>query len=109
MPIESVGKLHHAIKRLLLHLDTLDPKTTLYLGETIAVMALRWSKLHKDLLNDEKQTYDFSKIPDIYDSIKYDVLHNSSIDVGLVREYEPISLLRLMNGSTKTSTTLRSS
>ena len=86
MPIVSIGKMHHAIKRLLRHLDTLDPRTALYLGETVAVMMLRWAKLDKDLYCDEKQGYDFSKIPDIYDSIKYDVLHNSSVDAGLVRE-----------------------
>ncbi len=43
---------------------------------SFAITQARWSKLDSDLFNDEKASFDFSKLPDIYDCIKYDVLHN---------------------------------
>lgn len=39
----------------------------------------RWYKLQKDLYDSKSDRYNISKIPDIYDSIAYDMLHNRSI------------------------------
>jgi len=41
-------------------------------------MVRRWAKLEKDFLT-KSGVFDISKIPDIYDCIKYDLLHNKSI------------------------------
>ena len=41
-------------------------------------MCRRWMKLFKDF-HLKNQQYDISKIPDIYDCIKYDLLHNQKI------------------------------
>ncbi len=41
-------------------------------------MFKRWKKLEKDFKKKDG-TYDISKIPDIFDNIKYDILHNNSI------------------------------
>jgi inositol-hexakisphosphate/diphosphoinositol-pentakisphosphate 1-kinase len=38
-------------------------------------MSRRWGKIEKDFFTKNK-TYDISKIPDIYDCIKYDFQHN---------------------------------
>lgn len=38
-------------------------------------MGRRWGKIEKDFCTKNK-TYDISKIPDIYDCIKYDLQHN---------------------------------
>jgi len=54
-----------------------DPKTkdtTLYHGESWDLMARRWGKLEKDFRS--KGNFDISKVPDIYDCIKYDIQHN---------------------------------
>ncbi|KAI1280528.1 Inositol hexakisphosphate and diphosphoinositol-pentakisphosphate kinase [Halotydeus destructor] len=55
-----------------------DPRISeykLYYGETWELMYRRWSKLEKDFkLKDGK--FDLSKIPDIYDCVKYDWQHN---------------------------------
>eukprot|EP00123_Amoebidium_parasiticum_P001100 comp12106_c0_seq1/m.6841 comp12106_c0_seq1/g.6841 ORF comp12106_c0_seq1/g.6841 comp12106_c0_seq1/m.6841 type:complete len:972 (-) comp12106_c0_seq1:73-2988(-) len=48
----------------------------LYSGETITLVLKRWEKLEKDFYNKKKDKFDISKIPDIYDCIKYDCLHN---------------------------------
>ena len=41
-------------------------------------MVRRWAKLEKDFLS-KTGVFDISKIPDIYDCIKYDLLHNITI------------------------------
>ncbi|KAH9369044.1 hypothetical protein HPB48_002610 [Haemaphysalis longicornis] len=47
----------------------------LYHGETWELMQRRWAKLEKDFqLKSGK--FDISKIPDVYDCIKYDLQHN---------------------------------
>lgn len=47
----------------------------LYHGETWELMGRRWGKIEKDFYTKNK-TFDISKIPDIYDCIKYDLQHN---------------------------------
>ena len=41
-------------------------------------MTRRWSKLIKDF-HSKKGLFDISKIPDIYDNIKYDLQHNQAV------------------------------
>ncbi len=50
----------------------------LYHSETLEMMLQRWSKLERDFRM-KSGRYDISKIPDIYDCVKYDVQHNSSL------------------------------
>eukprot|EP00512_Aurantiochytrium_limacinum_P001106 CAMPEP_0171485940 /NCGR_PEP_ID=MMETSP0958-20121227/816_1 /TAXON_ID=87120 /ORGANISM="Aurantiochytrium limacinum, Strain ATCCMYA-1381" /LENGTH=1196 /DNA_ID=CAMNT_0012018769 /DNA_START=126 /DNA_END=3717 /DNA_ORIENTATION=- len=47
---------------------------------TALLMALhRWSKLEKDFYVRKKDRFDLSKIPDIADSVKFDMLHNPQL------------------------------
>lgn len=39
-------------------------------------MLERWEKLYRDFYSEKSASYDLSKIPDIFDCIKYDLLHN---------------------------------
>ncbi|XP_071070262.1 inositol hexakisphosphate and diphosphoinositol-pentakisphosphate kinase 1 isoform X16 [Dasypus novemcinctus] len=58
-----------------------DPKSLdlqLYHSETLELMLQRWSKLERDF-RQKSGRYDISKIPDIYDCVKYDVQHNGSL------------------------------
>lgn len=50
----------------------------LYHSETLELMLQRWSKLERDF-RQKSGRYDISKIPDIYDCVKYDVQHNASL------------------------------
>ncbi|XP_027871459.1 inositol hexakisphosphate and diphosphoinositol-pentakisphosphate kinase 2 isoform X30 [Xiphophorus couchianus] len=50
----------------------------LYHSETLELMLQRWSKLEKDFRM-KNGRYDISKIPDIYDCVKYDVIHNATL------------------------------
>lgn len=63
------------------------PEPMLYHGESWNLAHRRWSKLYKDFYNAERGTYDISKLPDIYDNIKYDFNHNRQI-LGFDRAYE---------------------
>lgn len=49
---------------------------------TLAVCCCRWRKLLKSFYNEKKQQFDISKVPDIYDSAKYDAIHNSHLQLG---------------------------
>ncbi|KAL6480507.1 hypothetical protein MHYP_G00115400 [Metynnis hypsauchen] len=58
-----------------------DPKSAnlqLYHSETLELMLQRWSKLERDFRM-KSGRYDISKIPDIYDCVKYDTQHNCSL------------------------------
>ncbi|XP_003498123.1 inositol hexakisphosphate and diphosphoinositol-pentakisphosphate kinase 1 isoform X4 [Cricetulus griseus] len=58
-----------------------DPSSVdlqLYHSETLELMLQRWSKLERDF-RQKSGRYDISKIPDIYDCVKYDVQHNGSL------------------------------
>ncbi|XP_054025232.1 inositol hexakisphosphate and diphosphoinositol-pentakisphosphate kinase 1 isoform X1 [Dryobates pubescens] len=58
-----------------------DPKSAdlqLYHSETLELMLQRWNKLERDFRM-KNGRYDISKIPDIYDCIKYDVQHNCAL------------------------------
>ena len=47
--------------------------------EKVILIYKRYVKLYKDFYNKTKNKFDISKIPDIYDNIKYDIIHNKSI------------------------------
>ncbi|KAK9917336.1 hypothetical protein WJX75_003277 [Coccomyxa subellipsoidea] len=52
-------------------------------GEHLLLMFDRWRKLLKAFYSDKKQQFDISKVPDIYDSAKYDAIHNSELGLTL--------------------------
>jgi len=47
--------------------------------EKIVLIYKRYVKLFNDFYDKKKQKFDISKIPDIYDNIKYDIIHNKAI------------------------------
>ncbi|KAL5500251.1 hypothetical protein EMCRGX_G011776 [Ephydatia muelleri] len=59
-------------------MSTSGLKVTLYHEETVDMMINRWGKLEKDFKMPDGK-FDISKIPDIYDCAKYDLLHNSQL------------------------------
>lgn len=45
-------------------------------NEKIILIYKRWIKIFNDYYDEKKNKFDTSKIPDIYDNIKYDLIHN---------------------------------
>ncbi|XP_078429870.1 inositol hexakisphosphate and diphosphoinositol-pentakisphosphate kinase VIP2-like isoform X2 [Wolffia australiana] len=50
-------------------------------SESFLLMFARWKKLERDLYNERKDRFDITQIPDVYDSCKYDLLHNSHLNL----------------------------
>jgi predicted glycoside hydrolase/deacetylase ChbG (UPF0249 family) len=46
--------------------------------EALVLMRERWDKLYQEFYDPTTDTFDTTKIADLYDCLKYDVLHNSS-------------------------------
>ncbi|XP_023315781.1 inositol hexakisphosphate and diphosphoinositol-pentakisphosphate kinase isoform X13 [Trichogramma pretiosum] len=80
-PVRCCQHVHMLIQKLMdiVRIKKDDPKTKdaiLYHGETWELMGRRWGKIEKDFCTKQKR-FDISKIPDIYDCIKYDLQHNN--------------------------------
>ena len=64
------------------------------LDENIALIYKRYVKLKSDFYNVKKNKFDISKIPDIYDNIKYDIIHNKDLMNSSAYElFDEISIL----------------
>ncbi|XP_061678442.1 inositol hexakisphosphate and diphosphoinositol-pentakisphosphate kinase 1 isoform X3 [Syngnathoides biaculeatus] len=84
-PVQTCDKVYALIQSLTSQIRRRleDPKSSdlqLYHSETLELMLQRWSKLERDFRM-KSGRYDISKVPDIYDCIKYDTQHNSSLDL----------------------------
>uniref|UniRef100_A0A665UJF8 Inositol hexakisphosphate and diphosphoinositol-pentakisphosphate kinase n=1 Tax=Echeneis naucrates TaxID=173247 RepID=A0A665UJF8_ECHNA len=82
-PVKTCDKVYTLIQSLTSQIRKRleDPKSAdlqLYHSETLELMLQRWSKLERDFRM-KNGRYDISKIPDIYDCIKYDSQHNASL------------------------------
>ncbi|KAK3550269.1 hypothetical protein QTP86_021323 [Hemibagrus guttatus] len=88
---EQQGKISVLIQLVLeLCLTLSHADIQLYHSETLELMLRRWSKLEKDFKM-KNGRYNISKIPDIYDCIKYDVQHNSSLKLDNTMEIYRLS------------------
>ncbi|XP_054631226.1 inositol hexakisphosphate and diphosphoinositol-pentakisphosphate kinase 2-like isoform X3 [Dunckerocampus dactyliophorus] len=97
-PVKTCDKVYALIQSLTSQIRKRleDPKSSdlqLYHSETLELMLQRWSKLERDFRM-KSGRYDISKIPDIYDCIKYDTQHNGSL--GLEETLELFRLSRAL-------------
>jgi len=80
-PVETCELVYRHLQKLL---NIITPKMEeskeliLYHGETWELMLRRWVKLERDFKTANGK-FDISKIPDIYDNIKYDLEHNQKV------------------------------
>ncbi|KAH7701718.1 Histidine phosphatase superfamily [Aphelenchoides avenae] len=70
-----------------------NPNRTLYLNETWDLAERRWSKELREFRKVSKNgegvvDFDISKIPDVYDNIKYDLEHNPDLCIGNEGQFE---------------------
>ena len=82
-PHECCQKVYELIKALVVQINekcdnpNINPNTNnLYHEESLDLMKHRWEKIEKDFYSAD-DSFDISLIPDIYDCVKYDYLHNS--------------------------------
>ncbi|XP_051117374.1 inositol hexakisphosphate and diphosphoinositol-pentakisphosphate kinase VIP2-like isoform X4 [Andrographis paniculata] len=63
-------------------------------SEGFLLMFARWRKLERDFYNERKGRFDITQIPDVYDSCKYDLLHNAHLNLeGLDELFKVAQLL----------------
>ncbi|KAK1667992.1 hypothetical protein QYE76_056151 [Lolium multiflorum] len=62
-------------------------------SESFLLMFARWKKLERDFYNGRKKRFDTTQIPDIYDSCKYDLLHNSHLNLNGLHDLFKVSKL----------------
>ena len=55
-------------------------------GESFLLMHTRWKKLEEDLFHGRKETFEISKVPDVYDAAKYDSIHNAHLKLNGLEE-----------------------
>uniref|UniRef100_A0A8C2EIU3 Inositol hexakisphosphate and diphosphoinositol-pentakisphosphate kinase n=1 Tax=Cyprinus carpio TaxID=7962 RepID=A0A8C2EIU3_CYPCA len=94
-PVKTCDTVYSLIQSLTLQIRQRmeDPKSAdsqLYHSETLELMLRRWSKREKDFKM-KNGRYNISKIPDIYDCIKYDVQHNSLLKLDNTMEIYRLS------------------
>uniref|UniRef100_A0A7E4V0P5 Inositol hexakisphosphate and diphosphoinositol-pentakisphosphate kinase n=1 Tax=Panagrellus redivivus TaxID=6233 RepID=A0A7E4V0P5_PANRE len=76
-----------------------NPHKTLYLNESWELAESRWGKELREFRKNKKDAdgnstidFDISKIPDIYDNIKYDMEHNPELGINNEGEFERMYL-----------------
>lgn len=72
-PLRTMREISALMKDLLEHLKT---DSRFCEGETYAMAKQRWERLFANFYDAEKDQFDTTKIPDIFDYITYDVIHN---------------------------------
>lgn len=81
-----VSQLTQSIRDLVVQNDANESKIKLYQNEDIGLMLERWKKLERDFRHPRTGIFDVSKIPDLYDSIKYDAQHNAQLQIPVMDE-----------------------
>ncbi|XP_062522518.1 inositol hexakisphosphate and diphosphoinositol-pentakisphosphate kinase 2-like isoform X2 [Corticium candelabrum] len=84
-PFQACCQVHRLVQKVTRHvkqlMEELGPDIVLYHGETFLQMASRWEKLEKDFYQAKRRLFDISKVPDLYDCVKYDLLHNRPLNL----------------------------
>jgi len=62
-----------------------------YLNETIDLMYDRWDQINKDFFSKKHQQFDLTKVPDVYDMVRYDLLHNAHLNLTGLEELHALS------------------
>lgn len=63
----------------------------LYLNEQFDLMYDRWKQIYGDFLSKKTGMFDLTKVPDVYDMVRYDVLHNIHLKLEGIEELYQLS------------------
>ena len=77
-PLGALQTIHEMLENLLHYLPT-NPNTQLYRNESVELMTRRWDNLVTSFFQRKTNTYDTTKIPDIFDYVSYDVCYNQQV------------------------------
>ncbi|KAE9552296.1 hypothetical protein FO519_004482 [Halicephalobus sp. NKZ332] len=95
---EITGYVQKMVEIIRWHKEN-NPNKTLYLNETWELAESRWAKELREFRVSKRDNngapyidFDISKIPDIYDNIKYDLEHNPELGINNEGEFERMYL-----------------
>jgi len=97
-PIKKCDQLYAILLQLQRVLEeNLNSNKQPYLDESPKSMKQRWDKIIEELYDKTTKRYDCSKLPDVFDSCRYDLLYNRHIlrNLDLSRLWDLIELLAL--------------
>jgi len=60
----------------------------LYKGETLLELTERWRLLYRKFYDEDTDTFDLSRVPDVHDNVRFDMLHNPHL--GLTETLEKL-------------------
>jgi inositol-hexakisphosphate/diphosphoinositol-pentakisphosphate 1-kinase len=63
----------------------------LYKGETLLELTERWKLLQKKLHDEDEDSFDLSRVPDVHDNVRFDMLHNPHL--GLTETLQKLYVL----------------
>eukprot|EP01083_Nonionella_stella_P278363 946633_1 len=89
-PLKRMQKVLAGVRELQDRINTQlesDPKAMMYAREPLRIMKKRWDILARDLYDEETDTWNTTKLPDVHDCLKYDCLHNKELTRGMERFY----------------------
>jgi len=75
-PLEKLRTLYELMKEYCKRLEAV-PESSVS-GSNMYFLRSRWEKLVEDLYDVSENSFDTTKIPDVYDCIRYEMLHNIS-------------------------------
>jgi len=67
----------------------------LYKGETLLELTERWRLLHLKLYDEDEDKFDLTRVPDVHDNVRFDMLHNPHLGLTptLTKLYEAAKLM----------------
>jgi len=87
MMLDDFRELQERVLALNKELEDLDPALCNQVSKMLLVQK-RWSKLAEDLWDKKHNNWDVSKIPEIHDAVKFDLIHHPRLAKSLVPLYE---------------------
>eukprot|EP01147_Barroeca_monosierra_P002118 gene2118-5158_t len=80
----AMSELYEHLTKMVEELDqmiSIRPSLVVYRSEPVSLLQRRWHKLQEEFYDAKHDEFVVSKIPDIYDSVKYMVTHNHHLDL----------------------------
>mmetsp|Transcript_61710 Transcript_61710/g.134952 ORF Transcript_61710/g.134952 Transcript_61710/m.134952 type:complete len:1227 (+) Transcript_61710:29-3709(+) len=84
---DDIRELQELVGALAAELSTLEPENCNRKVTKPLLLQKRWAKLKEDLWDKKKNSWDISKLPEIHDAVKFDLIHHPKLAKNFVPLY----------------------